>query len=233
MEKLALKNKDKVIDVLAERLCFERASVKLYEKVLQRISLAADGRHRRSSGGDYSTYGLSGYRKNAPRGMHEDLVAEQGGGANERQAHEREERVLTEMLPRMQVVRDQEKGHQAWLEDAIRKLGGDPKRRTEMARVTARELEGIETVIMKDTELPHLFHALLAAEHVDTAGWDLLVELAEAAGDQDAKSEFEKRLREEEQHIEFLREALRTFSAHEILDQELQSPTQDIHPSTS
>jgi len=233
MERLALKNKDRVIDVLAERLCFERASVKLYEKVLQRISQATDERHRRSSG-DFSTYGMSGYQKDASRGMHEDIRQEVGGaGHDERLAHEREKQVLTEMLPRLQTVRDQEKGHQAWLEDAIRKLGGDPKRRTEMARVTARELEGIETVIMKDTELPHLFHALLAAEHVDTAGWDLLVELAEAAGDQDAKSEFEKRLHEEEQHIEFLREALRTFSAHEILDQELQSPTQDIHPATS
>jgi len=232
MEKLAEKNKEKVIDVLAERLCFERAGVKLYDKVLDRMERSASGKARRSSGGDFSTYGISGYRKDASRGMHDDIRHELGADEIERRAHEREERVLSEMLPHVRAVRDQEKGHQAWLEDAIRKLGGDPKRRTELAKLTAREMSGIEAVVMKDPELSHLFHALLAAEHVDSAGWDLLVELAEAAGDLDAKNEFEKRLHEEEQHIAFLREAVRTFSAHEILEQALQPPAQEIHPST-
>jgi rubrerythrin len=232
MDRLAQKHKDKVIDLLAERLCFERASVKLYEKVLERVSRSASG--KRSSGGDYSTYGLSGYREGASRGMHEDIRGEMGraGHESELKAHEREVRVLGEMLPRLHAVRDQEKGHEQWLEGCIRSLGGDPKRRTELARLTSREMAGIESVIKKDPELPHLFHALLAAEHVDTAGWDLLMELADTAGDLEAKAEFERRLREEEQHIAFLREALRSFSAHEVLEQDLQSPTQEIPPST-
>src|SRR6266542_1220897 len=101
MEKLAEKNKEKVIDVLAERLCFERASVKLYDKVLDRMERSASGKARRSSGGDYSTYGIGGYRKDPSRGMHDDIRHEVGGAGDEseRRAHEREERVLSEMLP--------------------------------------------------------------------------------------------------------------------------------------
>jgi len=233
MDKLALKNKDRVIDVLAERLCFERASVKLYDKVLQRM-LQATSKRTHSIDGDYTTYGVSGYRKDASRGMHDDIREEVSGAGEDRgrQAHEREQRVLSDMLPRMRAVRNQEKGHEEWLEDCIRKLGGDPKRRTELARLIAREVAGIERVIKKDPELPHLFHALLAAEHVDTAGWDLLAELAEAAGDADSKTEFEKRLHEEKHHVAFLREALRAFSVHEILEQDLQAPTQEIPPPT-
>ncbi len=234
MDRLAGKNKDKVIDLLAERLSFERASVKLYDRVLHRMEEAARGRPR-SSDGDYTTYGLSGYRSDATRGMHDDIRREVGrpGHQGERQAHE-EERVVAEMLPHVRGLRDQEKEHQTWLEQCIRNLGGDPKRTTEMAKLTEREVKGIEAVIMKDPVLPHLFHALLAAEHVDSAGWDLLVELADAAGDVDAKRELERRLHEEEQHLAFVREALRIFSAHAVLNQDLQTPAQgQMHPSTS
>ncbi len=236
MERLARKNKEKVIDVLAERLSFERESVKLYDKVLERMGRTRGGERGRSRDGDYTTYGLSGYSDDVISGMHDDIRKEQGGAVpdDERQAREREKRVVAEMLPHMQAYRDQEKEHQEWLEGCIRALGGDHKRKTELAKLSAREVTGIEAVIMKDAELPHLFHALLAAEHVDNAGWDLLVELADAAGDLEAKKEFEKRLHEEEQHLAYLREALRTFSAHEILESDLESPTpqQQSHPST-
>jgi ferritin-like metal-binding protein YciE len=226
MERLAQKNKDKVLDLLAERLSFERASVKLYDKVLERMTRATQEPRNRSDG-DYTTYGLSGYGGDAFRGVHDDIRKEQGRTSAEDadEARERERRVLWEMRRQVQTCRDQEKGHEEWLEACIRKLGGNDKRRTEMAKVSAREVTGIEGVIMKDPELPHLFHALLAAEHVDYAGWDLLRALADSAGDVDARAEFEKRLHEEEQHLAFVRDALRMFAAHDILQEELRSPT--------
>jgi rubrerythrin len=228
MDQLARKNKDKVIDLLMERLCFERAGVKLYDKVLERMRESSSEKHRRyGASGDYSTYGVSGYGGDAFRGMREDIQREQGTDAHAPE-REREERVVAEMMPQVEKIRDQEKEHEEWLKNCIRRLGGNDKRMTEMANVTAREAIGIEKVIMKDPEIPHLFHALLAAEHVDTAGWDLLVALATEAGDSDAQEEFKKRLQQEERHIAFLREALRMFSAHAILGEGLQSPTPGV-----
>ena len=223
MERLAQKNKERFVDVLAERLGFERTSVKLYGKVLEQMRR---GGGRASAGdGDYSTYGLSGYRDDdALPGMSEDIGREQ---AHTTGWDDPEESVVAEMLPLIVACRDQEKEHETWLEDTIRRLGGDPGRKTELSRLSAREASGIEEVVMKDSEIPHLLHALLAAEHVDGAGWDLLVELAEEAGDLEAKAQFERRLREEEQHVAFLRGAVRAFSAHAVLGDELRSPTSD------
>ena len=178
MDKLAKRNKDKVIDVLCERLCFERSGVKLYDKILERM--------RQSS-----------------------------------------EPNIQKMMEQMQEHRDQEKEHEEWLEGCIRKLGGDDKQLTEKARLVTEESKGIEEVIMKDPELPHLFHALLAAELVDNAGWDLLVQLADEADDTPAKKEFKKRLHEEEEHLILMREAMKKLSAHEVLGEKLEMPT---HP---
>ncbi|WP_242343822.1 DUF892 family protein [Anaeromyxobacter terrae] len=182
-----------------------------------------------SDAGDYTTYGLSGFRDpDALRALRKDIEREQGGAAAE---SDPEERFTAAILRDVEACRDQEKAHARWLEEYIRKLGGDPERMTEMAKLSTRESRGIDAVIMKDAELPHLFHALLAAEHLDAAGWDLLVALADDAGDRDTRDEFEKRLREEEQHLSFVREALRTFAAHAILGQDFRSPTLGAPPA--
>ncbi len=176
MEKLAQKNRDKVVDVLAERLCFERADVKLYDKILETM-------------------------------------------------RESKEPAVIAMTPQMEEYRDQEKEHRDWLEQCIRQLGGDDRQVTDRARIAALEAAGIEEVVTKDRELPYLFHALLAAELVDSAGWDLLVELADEAGDRKARKEFKKRHEEEAQHLSFVREAMKAFSAHEVLGEELRAPS--------
>lgn len=78
---------------------------------------------------------------------------------------------------------------------------------------------------MSDAKLPHLFHALLAAELVDNAGWDLLTEVADEAGDNPAKREFKKRLHEEEDHLLLIRKAMEKFSFQEVLGEEVKMPT--------
>ncbi len=176
MDKLAQKNKDKVLDVLTERCCFERASVKLYDKVLERMRSAKD-----------SMFGR--------------------------------------MLEAMQEHRDQEKQHEEWLEEFIRQLGGDDQQPSEKARLVAEMSKGIEQVIMSDPELPHLFQALLAAELVDNAGWDLLVELADEADDRAAVKDFKRCLHEEEEHLILMREVMAKLSAHEVLREPVQMPT--------
>jgi len=177
MDKLAQKNKEKVIDVLAERLQFERSGVKLYDAVLQKMQQS-------------------------------------------------KEPAISKMLEQMQEHRDQEKEHEEWLEECIRQLGGDDEQLTDKAQLVQQESKGIEEVILRDPEISHLFHALLAAELVDNAGWDLLVQLAEEAEDQKAKREFMKRLHEEEEHLILMREAVKKLSAHEILGEKLQMPSE-------
>ena len=175
MEKMAQRNKAKLLDLLSERLCFERSSVKLYDKVLERMR-------------------------------------------SER------EPMISKMLDAMQEHRDQEKEHEEWLEDCVRQLGGDDRQPTEKARLVAELSKGIEQVIMTDAELPHLFQALLAAELVDNAGWDLLVELADEADDRATVKEFKKRLHEEEEHLILMRDVMAKLSAHEVLREPVQLP---------
>jgi bacterioferritin (cytochrome b1) len=176
MEKLAKHDAAKVVDLLNERLVFERAGVKLYDRVLDVIRTSAD--------------------ENALR-----------------------------MLEEMQEHRAEEKEHEEWLEEQIRRLGGDAHSETEKSRLVTRESKGIEEVVMSDAELPHLLHALLAAELVDNAGWDLLSQLASEAGDHEAKREFKKRLHQEEDHLIFVRKAVEKLSVAEVLGKEQKLPS--------
>ncbi|HET6436813.1 MAG TPA: DUF892 family protein [Anaeromyxobacter sp.] len=176
MEQLAKHNTAKVIDVLNERLAFERAGVKLYDRIL--------------------------------------LVMQATPDEN-----------VTRMLQEMQAHRDEEKEHEEWLEDQIRALGGDAHTETDKSRLVTRESKGIEEVVMSEAKLPHLLHALLAAELVDNAGWDLLAQLADEAGDRDAKKAFKKRLHEEEDHLLFVRRAVERLSFEEVLGEEAKLPS--------
>jgi bacterioferritin (cytochrome b1) len=175
MGDLAKHDPAKVIDVLSERLAFERAGVKLYDRVLEVMRAQAS----------------------------EDV---------------------SRMIPEMQKHRDEEKEHEEWLEARIRDLGGDAHSDTERSKLVTRESKGIEEVVMSDAELPHLLHALLAAELVDNAGWDLLAQLADEAGDHAAKREFKKRLHEEEDHLLLVRKAVERLSFQDVLGEDTRLP---------
>ncbi|MGZ3457488.1 MAG: hypothetical protein ACXU86_03175 [Archangium sp.] len=177
MQKLSESSpRDKVIDVLNERLAFERSGVKLYDRILE--------------------------------------VLRNSGDENEKR-----------MIDEMQKHRDEEKEHEEWLEAQIRQMGGDAHSETEKSLLITRESKGIEEVVMSDAQLPHLFHALLAAELVDNAGWELLATLADEAGDHAAKREFKKRLHEEEDHLLFVRKAVVLYSEQEVLGMEVKMPS--------
>mgnify|MGYP005814240029 CR=1 FL=1 len=176
MDKLAQYDRSKVIDVLTERLAFERAGVKLYDRILAVM-----------------------------RGMADENVAR--------------------MIPEMEGHRNEEKEHEEWLEEQIRAMGGSAHAETDLSRLVTRESKGIEEVVMSDAELPHLLHALLAAELVDNAGWDLLAHIAGEAGDHGAKREFKKRLHQEEDHLLFVRKAVEKLSFQRVLGEDTQLPT--------
>ncbi|HEU4612003.1 MAG TPA: hypothetical protein VFS15_07990, partial [Kofleriaceae bacterium] len=63
------------------------------------------------------------------------------------------------------------------------------------------------------------------AELADNAGWDLLVTLADEAGDRDAKKAFKKRLHAEEEHLIFVRRAVQKIARREVLGEQVSMPT--------
>ena len=170
MKKLAEHNREKLIDLLCERLAFERAGVRLYDTIIAKLD---------ASGG-----GIEAFRDE------------------------------------MQRYRDQEKEHEEWLEGCVRDLGGDTSVRTDLVRLVEQESKGIEQVVETDDLLPHAIHALLTAELVDNAGWELLVELADDADDREAREAFRKRLHEEEDHLVFVRTAMLAFVRKDVLGYE-------------
>jgi bacterioferritin (cytochrome b1) len=176
MDKLSKNNPEKLIDVLCERLTFERAGVRAYDAIIAKLEMSNDIE------------------------IHRTLQA-------------------------MRVYRDEEEEHVEWLQCQIRALGGDAQRMTEMARLVEREAVGIESIVLDgDNEPSHLFHALLAAELADNAGWALLVALADEAGDRDAKKQFKKRLHQEEEHLAFVRRAVEGFACATVLGEPLSMP---------
>lgn len=168
MKAFAARNRDKVIDLLNERLTFERAGVRLYDSIVQNM--------RASSSPE-----------------------------------------IARMLAPMQEHRDEEKEHEEWLEEQIRSLGGDAHARTEMSELVIVESAGVEKVVTTDKDLVHQMHALLTAELVDNAGWELLLELADEADDDDARGELRRRLHEEEKHLLFVRRVMVAFARRSVL----------------
>jgi len=123
-------------------------------------------------------------------------------------------------------IRAEEQEHAHWLEEQIRALGGFPDEKTDMAELEMQEGSGIESVIVDGHDKAiHLVHALLAAELADNAGWDVLVKLADDAGDRAAKLAFGKRLAEEAKHLLFIREVVLRAAEIEILGREEPMPT--------
>lgn len=170
MKKLAESHRDKLIDVLNERLTFERIGVQLYDRILGVLGSA------RTEGAD-------------------KIVSE------------------------FREIRNEEKEHEEWLEAQIRALGGTAHEDTEHSRLVVEESKGIGDVILRGEErLPHMIHALLAAELVDNAGWDLLVQLAGDAHDHEAKREFKHRLHQEEKHLLFVRKLVVKETSSEVFE---------------
>jgi bacterioferritin (cytochrome b1) len=184
MRKLSEHNRARVIDLLCERLAFERSGVRLYDRV---------------------------------------IAAMQGSADSE----------LHAMQATMEEHRAEEKEHEEWLEAQIRALGGDASAQTEGSRLVSREAAGLEEVAANDAaDLQHLMHALLAAEAVDNAGWELLVELAEDVNDRDARREFTRRLHHEREHLAFVRHVMERLAVRAIFgDRSAQERALDLAAS--
>jgi ferritin-like metal-binding protein YciE len=106
----------------------------------------------------------------------------------------------------LQHIRSEELAHFMLLRDCIERLGGDPTAMTPSADVQATLSKGAPDV-MADPRIGVIesLDALLAAELVDHASWDSLIEIARLAGEPDVADQFESAFQEEEEHLEMVK----------------------------
>ncbi|MGV3654935.1 MAG: ferritin-like domain-containing protein [Noviherbaspirillum sp.] len=103
-------------------------------------------------------------------------------------------------------IRQEEMEHFAMVANAIESMGGDPTAQTPSADLAGVESMGLMQVLTDPrTTLPQSLHAILVAELADNAGWEMLIELARANGQDAMVPGFQKALEEERNHLQQVR----------------------------
>lgn len=102
----------------------------------------------------------------------------------------------------VEAIRRDEAAHFLLLREAIEGLGGDATSQTPSADVTGVEAGGLLQVLYDPrTSLAQSLHALLTAELADHAGWETLIALAQAGGQDALAARFGAALAEESRHL--------------------------------
>jgi hypothetical protein len=113
-------------------------------------------------------------------------------------------------------LQQQELRHLDLVRRALETAGGDPTAMTPSADVTALAGSGVLKVATDPRmQLAESLQALLAAELLDNAGWELLIELTRGLGQDDMVASFTIALAEEQTHLERVRGWLQTLVMEE------------------
>jgi rubrerythrin len=103
-------------------------------------------------------------------------------------------------------MRNEESEHFLLVSDSITELGGDPTAETPSADVAGVQSMGlVQTVTDPRTSLVQSLSAILAAELVDNAAWELLVQLARGMGQDEMAAQFERARLTEARHLKVIR----------------------------
>ena len=103
--------------------------------------------------------------------------------------------------------RDEEAQHFRLIADCIETLGADPTAQTPSADMVGVESMGLMKVLDDPrTTLQQTLHALLVVELADNDSWALLIKLANDMGQDKMARDFQTALKEEEEHLRFVRE---------------------------
>ena len=117
-------------------------------------------------------------------------------------------------LETLRRIRAQELQHFRMLSQCVQQLGGDPTAQTPCADVSATASSGLLQVVTDPrTTLAQSLNAVLTAELTDNAGWELLGELAQLAGQAQLTDPFAEALAAEQEHLEFVEGWLRALIA--------------------
>jgi rubrerythrin len=183
MSSLMGKNPATFMDKIGERLAFERTGTRLYDALLTKFH-SADAQELAC---------LS-------EGAQEDELQQ----TDLQEADQLETPELT-----LQQIRAEELAHLHLIEAAFVTLGADPTAQTPSADLAAVISQGLLQVLTDPrTNLAQCLEAILTGELTDNAGWELLIELAEAAGQEQLAEQFSQALADEERHLTIVKDWL-------------------------
>jgi rubrerythrin len=177
-----------LFDKLGERIAFERTGTRLYSALITKyLALTNAG------------------EPELP--LVEEILDSDDGDTVNAEASTGESALQT--LTR---IRAEELGHFRMLCDLVLEMGGDPTAQTPCADVTATASMGLLQVLTDPrTTLAQCLDTILTAELTDNAGWDLLSELAEAAGQKQLLQPFAEALATEQEHLAIVQSWLKTL----------------------
>ncbi|HET8746646.1 MAG TPA: ferritin-like domain-containing protein [Ramlibacter sp.] len=165
------------LDKIGERIAFERGGTRLYEALITK----------------YEAVQAPGQEVLVPADQLPPL--EGAAGAPGSVAGE-------SPLQTLHRIRNEELQHFHMLGEAMRKMGGDPTAQTPCADVIGTASMGLLQVLTDPrTTLAQCLNAMLTAEMTDNAGWELLVALAEDAGESELAGRFLGALAQEQEHM--------------------------------
>lgn len=165
-----------LIDKIGERMAFERGGTRLYDALLVKYkSLVATGEDLPPASEVLASQDA-------------DLLAAAIAGESP--------------LETLQRIRAEELEHFRLLVAAMEQLGGDPTAQTPCADVTAVASMGLIQVLTDPrTSVAQCLNAMLTAELTDNAGWELLAQLTEEAGEAELTGKFLGALSQEQGHM--------------------------------
>lgn len=118
--------------------------------------------------------------------------------------------VSAERIARLHHFRGEEAEHMGRVKHAMEQIGADPTAQTPAADVAGVAAIGVLQVITDPrTSFSQSLDALLTAELTDNAAWELLIDMARDAGQQEMVSSFTQALEQEQDHLGTVRIWLR------------------------
>lgn len=115
--------------------------------------------------------------------------------------------------------RHQEYQHQKALEGYIQKCGSNTRRKTPSQKMVEIESQAFENIISGSEDPSQILHVLLDAEMEDNASWELLIQLAKRAGQEDFIEAFQKSMDEERQHLRVVRNLITQLARKELVEE--------------
>lgn len=167
-----------LMDKMGERIAFERSGVRLYEALIAKYQgVEAIGNEVLPPAEEVLALSMEGMCALAP--VDGEAPAET-----------------------LQRIRGEELGHFRMLCAEMERMGGDPTAQTPCADVVATASMGIMQVVTDPrTTLAQSLNAILTAELTDNAGFELLISLAEDAGEAELAGKLLGALAQEQEHL--------------------------------